>query len=56
MELFKIEIREFLSEIIEISAIDVEDAISKVKELYKKEEIVLDYNNCVATEIDEYIE
>ena len=54
MELFKIEIREFLSEIVEIEAENTEDAISKVRKMYRNEEIVLDADNYVTTEINEY--
>lgn len=54
METFKIEIQEFLSEIVEVEAENIDEAISKVKEMYRAEEIVLDYNNCVTTEIEEY--
>ena len=55
MGTFKIEIQEFLSKIIEVEASDVEQAVSKVKEMYKKEEIVLDSEDYVKTEIEEYI-
>ncbi|NDP22614.1 MAG: protein dpnD [Paludibacter sp.] len=51
METFKIEIKETLSKIIEIESNSVEDAILKVEKLYKSEEIVLDWNNHVDTEI-----
>ncbi len=56
MEIFKIEIQEFLSKIIEIEATNKEEAISKVKEMYRKEEIVLDSDDYVTTEIEEYSE
>lgn len=54
METFKIEVQEFLSKIVEVKALNVEEAISKVKELYHKEEIVLDSGDYVTTEIEEY--
>jgi len=54
METFKIEVREFLSRIIEIEASSGEEAVSKVKAMYKNEEIVLDSEDYVATEIEEY--
>ena len=54
METFKIEVREFLSRIIEIEASSGEEAVSKVKSMYKNEEIVLDSEDYVATEIEEY--
>ena len=43
----------FLSKIVEIDAENINDAISKVKELYRNEEIVLDSNDYVTTEINE---
>lgn len=47
MEIFKIEIREFLARVVEIKAENVTDAISKVYDKYKKAEIVLDYDDFV---------
>jgi hypothetical protein len=54
METFKIEIQEFLSRIIEVKAENIDEAISKTKEIYLNEGIVLDYNDFVTTEIKEY--
>ena len=54
METFKIEIQEFLSTIVEIDAENVNEAVSKVKELYRNEEIVLDSNDYVTTKISEF--
>ena len=54
MEIFKIEIREFLSRIIEVEAENIDEAISKTKEIYQKEEIVLDSDDFVTSEIKEY--
>lgn len=56
METFKIEIQEFLSKIIEVEASNADEAITKVKEMYNKEEIVLDSGDFVTTEIEEYFE
>ncbi|MCC6516677.1 MAG: DpnD/PcfM family protein [Chitinophagales bacterium] len=56
METFKIEIQEFLSRIVEIEAENIDDAVLKVKEMYRQEEIVLSENNYITTEIEEYIE
>lgn len=56
MEMFKIEVQEFLSRIIEVEAETKDEAISKVLQLYRDEEIVLDFNDYVLTEIDEYID
>jgi len=54
METFKIEIQEFLSKIIEVEAENIEEAVTKVKKLYKDEEIVLDSEDYVTTEIKEF--
>jgi hypothetical protein len=54
METFKIEIQEFLSRIIEVEAETKDEAISKVRELYRMEEIVLDSDDYVTTEIEIY--
>ena len=50
METYKIEVQEVLSEIIEIEAISLIDAIEKVEQLYKNEDIVLDHNNHISTD------
>lgn len=52
METFKIEVQEFLSRIIEVEAETKEEAISKVCESYRNEEIVLDSDDYVSTEIE----
>jgi len=54
METFKIEVKETLSRIIEIEANSNDEAVLKVKEMYQMEEIVLDYDDFVTTEIDEH--
>jgi hypothetical protein len=51
---YKIEVQEFLSRIIEIEAKSAEEAISKVREMYRNEEIVLDSDDYVTTEIEIY--
>lgn len=56
MTTYKIEIQELLSRIIEIEAPSAEEAIDKVKEMYRTEEIVLDSDDYVSTEIDEFEE
>ncbi|MFA5555376.1 MAG: DpnD/PcfM family protein [Phycisphaerae bacterium] len=45
-----------LSKVVEVKVSSVEEAIDKVKEMYRTEEIVLDWKNNVGTEIDEYEE
>jgi len=40
-----IEVTEVLSRIITVEAIDVQDAITQVKNMYTSEEIVLDYSD-----------
>ena len=56
MEKYRIEVQEFLSRIIDIEAGSIDEAIVKIKEMYKNEEIILDNNDYVATEIEEYLE
>ena len=50
METFKIEVKETLSRIIEIEANSVDEAFSKIQNLYKNEKIVLDADDYVETE------
>ena len=47
MELFKIEVQEFSSKVVEVKAESESDAVSKVDEMYKNTEIVLDYDDFV---------
>ena len=54
MSNYKIEIQETLSRIIEIEASSAEEAIDKVRAMYRAEEIVLGGDDCVGTEIEEY--
>lgn len=54
METFKIEIQEFLSRIVEVKANTVDEAISIVQEMYINEEIVLDSEDYVTTEISAF--
>ncbi len=44
---YKVEVKEFLSKIVEIEAKSIEEAITKVKEKYDSSEIVLDYSDFV---------
>lgn len=50
METFKVEVKETLSRIIEIQADSNEEALLRIEELYKKQEIVLDADDFVETE------
>jgi hypothetical protein len=45
METFKIEIQELLTRVVEVQAENRQEAFSKVYQLYKEAEIVLDYND-----------
>lgn len=54
METFKIEIKETLSNIIEIQAENEQQAIDIIKKKYNNEEIILDSNNYIDTEISNY--
>ena len=56
MDTFKIEVQEVLSRIIEIEAKNIDEAISKVKDMYQNEEIVLDSEDFVTSEIKEFSE
>lgn len=56
MKTYKIEIQEHLSRVIEIEAPSTEEAIDKAREMYRAEEIVLDADDWVGTEIDEFDE
>ena len=49
-------INETLSRIIEVEAENENDAVSKIKGLYRKEEIVLDSNDYLDTKIEIYEE
>lgn len=53
---YKIEIKETLSRIIEIEAEDKNEAITKVKEQYKNQEIILDDSDYIDTEFNIYRE
>ena len=44
MAKYQVEINEILSRIIGVEAENENDAVSKIKDLYRKEEIVLDSN------------
>lgn len=50
MVTFKIEVKETLSRIIEIQADSNEEALLKIEDLYKKQEIVLDADDFIETE------
>ena len=52
---YKIDIQETLSRIVEIEAPSAEEAIDKAREMYRAEEIVLDADDWVGTEIDEFV-
>ena len=56
MTTYKIEIQEHLSRIIEREAPSAEEAIDKAREMYRAEDIVLDGDDWVETEIDEFDE
>lgn len=48
--LYKVEIKEYLSKVIEIEGEDTNDVLAIVKKAYRNEEIVLNENNYVCTE------
>ncbi len=51
MKKYSIEVLEVLSRIVEVEASDEEDAIGKVRQMYRKCEIVLDDSDYKVTEI-----
>ena len=51
MKKYSIEVLEVLSRVVEVEASDEEDAIEKVKRMYRKCEIVLDDSDYKVTEI-----
>ena len=51
MKKYSIEILEVLSRIVEVEASDEEDAIERVRQMYRKCEIVLDDSDYKVTEI-----
>lgn len=53
METFRIEVKETLSRTIEIEANSMDEAYSKVREMYRDEEIVLDSEDYIETEFIE---
>ncbi|MBK9246969.1 MAG: DpnD/PcfM family protein [Ignavibacteria bacterium] len=53
MKPFKIEVIETLSRTIEIEANSMDEAYSKVREMYRDEEIVLDSDDYIDTEFIE---
>ena len=56
MAKYQVEINETLSRIIEVEAENENDAVSKIKDLYRKEEIVLDSDDYLDTKIEIYEE
>ena len=52
MKKFEVEISERLATFIEVEAETEEEAKDKVQEMYDKEEIVLDYNNFIESNIE----
>ena len=51
MKKYSIEVLEVLSRIVEVDAADEDDAIEKVKQMYRKCDIVLDDSDYKETEI-----
>lgn len=56
MKIFKVEITEVLQKIIDVEADSLEEALSKVKLKYKKEQIILDSSNLIETNISPVLE
>ena len=53
---FKVEVKETLSRIVEVEAVDECEATNMVRSMYDSEEIVLDSDNYVGTDIEIYEE
>ena len=51
MKKYSIEVLEVLSRIVEVEALDEEDALERVRQMYRKCEIVLDDSDYKVTEI-----
>ena len=51
-EIFQIEIVETLSNIIEISAENEQEALLKAQDMYKKEEVILYADDCIYTKFN----
>ncbi len=56
MPLFKIEITETLQKQVEVEAYSEEDAISKIRNQYYQENIVIDESNYINTQFDLFLE
>jgi len=54
MEIFKIEIKEKIQKVIEVSASSLDEALEIIKNKYNNGEIVLDSNDYIDTVIEEY--
>ena len=51
MKKYSIEVMEMLSRIVEVEAVDEDDAIERVRQMYRKCQIVLDDSDYKETEI-----
>lgn len=56
MKKYRIEVEETLERVVEVEANSVDEAIDKVHEMYKNEEIVLDENDFMDVEFREYVD
>lgn len=54
MKTYQIEVEEILQNVYEIEADSLEEAIDKAEEMYKNEEIILDYESLKETNYREY--
>ncbi len=51
METFKVEVEELLSRTIDVQANDIKEAIAIVEQMYRDEEVVLDYTDLTRQDI-----
>lgn len=54
MKTFKFEIKEYLSQVVEIEAENYEDAFNEAYQMYHDGEIVLDSSDFIYCEIEDY--
>lgn len=52
---YKVEITETLQKVVEVEAENKEEAIDKVTDMYNNEKVVLNWENCIDTDIDIFL-
>ena len=54
MKIYEIEIEELLQKVVKVEADSLDEAIDKVRDAYRNEEYVLDYNDFKGVEFREF--